>query len=84
MPRPYPNRRRRRPGRRPPDRFSGSGGGPAPGFTPPVYKAVYDWLMPGLRGAGAKCSSTRFPAGSCSRSRWAGRCWAIRGWACSA
>jgi hypothetical protein len=54
MPRPYPNRRRR-PGRRPPNRYSGSGSAGRPrGFTPPVYKVIYDLLMPGLHGAERK------------------------------
>jgi hypothetical protein len=55
MPRRSPNRRRRQPGRRPPNRYSGfSGSSPLQGFTPPVFKAVYDLLMPSLRGAGRK------------------------------
>jgi hypothetical protein len=55
MPRPYPHGRRRRPGRRPPHRYSGSGGPARPqGFTPPVFKAFYDVFLPGLRGAEKK------------------------------
>jgi hypothetical protein len=55
MPRPYPNGSRRRPGRRPPRRCSGSDGSDRPqGFTPPVFKPFYDLFMPGLRGAERK------------------------------
>jgi hypothetical protein len=43
MPRRYPNRRRRRPGRRPPHRYSG-------GFTPPGVDSFYRVAMPGLAG----------------------------------
>jgi hypothetical protein len=42
MPRRHPNRRRRRPGRRPPHRYSG--------FTPPGLDAFYRATMPGLAG----------------------------------
>jgi hypothetical protein len=55
MPRRYPHGRRRRPGRRPPQRYSGPGGSARPqGFTPPVFKTFYDLFMPGLRGAEKK------------------------------
>jgi hypothetical protein len=55
MPRSYPHGKRRRPGRRPPHRYSGSGGSARPqGFTPPVFKAFYDLFLPGLRGAARK------------------------------
>jgi hypothetical protein len=55
MPRRYPNGRRRRPGRRPPDRYSGSGGSTRPaGFTPPAFRPFYDLFMPGLRGTEEK------------------------------
>jgi len=55
MPRPYFHRRRRRPGRRPPRRYSGSGALARPqGFTPPVFKTFYDLFLPGLRGAERK------------------------------
>jgi hypothetical protein len=55
MPRRYPHGRRRRPGRRPPQRYSGSGGSARPqGFTPPVFRPFYDLFMPGLRGAEKK------------------------------
>ncbi len=51
MPRRYPNRRRRRPGRRPPNRYSGWHGSAQPqGFTPGVFRTYYDLLLPGLRG----------------------------------
>jgi hypothetical protein len=43
MPRRYPNRRRHRPGRRPPQRYSG-------GFTPPGVDSFYRVAMPGLAG----------------------------------
>jgi hypothetical protein len=56
MPRPYPHgRRRRRPGRRPPHRYSGPGDSARPqGFTPPVFRTFYDLFLPGLRGAEKK------------------------------
>jgi hypothetical protein len=55
MPQRYPHGRRRRPGRRPPQRYSGSGGSARPpGFTPPVFRPFYDLFMPGLRGAEKK------------------------------
>ena len=47
MPRPYPKRRRRRPGRRPPDRYSG-------GFTPPGLDSTYRAGMPYLAGRGKR------------------------------
>jgi hypothetical protein len=52
MPRRYPQGRRRRPGRRPPQRYSGLGSSARPqGFTPSIYRPFYDLMMPGLRGA---------------------------------
>ena len=52
MPRPYPNRGRRRPGRRPPDRYSGHRCPPRPGgFTAGALGSFYRVLLPGLRGA---------------------------------
>ena len=64
MPRPYPRGRRRRPGRRPPHRYSGSGGSARPqGFTPPVFKVFYDLLLPGLRGAERKRFFNQVSAG---------------------
>ncbi len=51
MPRRYPDRRRRRPGRRPPVRYSGwHGPGRADGFTGPGFRQLYRWLLPGLGG----------------------------------
>jgi hypothetical protein len=51
MPRPYPNRRRRRPGRRPPNRYSGRQGPPQScGFTPGGLRTFYNIFMPTLRG----------------------------------
>ena len=52
MPRRYPDRRRRRPGRRPPGRHGGvrDTGGPE-GFTGTGFRQVYRWLLPGLAGA---------------------------------
>jgi hypothetical protein len=51
MPRPYPNRRRRRPGRRPPNRYSGRLGPTQPqGFTPGGLRTFYKASMPTLRG----------------------------------
>jgi hypothetical protein len=51
MPRRYPNGRRRRPGRRPPNRFAGRHG-PAQtqGFTPAGFRTFYNVFMPGLQG----------------------------------
>src|SRR5262245_46348651 len=49
MGRRYPNRRRRRPGRRPPDRYSGLGQDSS-GFTPAGLDTFYKALMPGLGG----------------------------------
>ena len=51
MPRPYPHRRRRRPGRRPTHRYSGYRGAPRPGgYTAGVLGPLYHVLLPGLRG----------------------------------
>jgi hypothetical protein len=51
MPRRDPHRRRRRPGRRPPDRYSGRHGPPQPqGFTPAGLRTFYDLCLPALRG----------------------------------
>jgi hypothetical protein len=49
MARPYPNGRRRRPGRRPPNRYSGRHG-PPQGFTTGGFGPFYRALFPGLRG----------------------------------
>ena len=55
MARPYPHRRRRRPGRRPPHRYSGPRGGPRPGgFTAGALGPLYRVLLPGLRGGEKK------------------------------
>ena len=55
MPRPYPNGRRRRPGRRPPHRYSGHRGPPkSGGFTPGSLGSLYRVLLPGLRGTEKK------------------------------
>src|SRR4051812_47592583 len=50
MPRPYP-RRRRRPGRRPPNRFKHTAEARARGFTAGPFGAFYAATLPGLRGA---------------------------------
>jgi hypothetical protein len=50
MPRPYPNGRRRRPGRRPPNRYSGRHDPPARGFTFGGFDTFYRIFFPGLRG----------------------------------
>ena len=51
MPRPYPHGRRRRPGRRPPNRYSGRYGSAQPqGFTPTGFRTFYNLFMPGLQG----------------------------------
>ena len=55
MPRPYPHRGRRRPGRRPPHRYSGHRDPPRPGgFTAGALGPLYRVLLPGLRGAEKK------------------------------
>jgi len=55
MPRLYPNRRRRRPGRRPPHRYADHGGPPRPGgFTAGALGPLYRVLLPGLRGGEKK------------------------------
>ena len=47
-----PPRRRRRPGRRPPDRDTGGPGPPRPaGFTGPGSLQAWAWILPGLGGA---------------------------------
>ena len=51
MARPYPHRRRRRPGRRPPHHYSIPRGSPKPGgFTAGALGSLYRVLLPGLRG----------------------------------
>jgi hypothetical protein len=51
MSRPYPNRRRRRPGRPPPNRYDGGPGPPRPqGFTPAGYRVLYDLMLRTLQG----------------------------------
>jgi hypothetical protein len=55
MPRRYRHGRRRRPGRRPLQRYSGLGSSARPqGFTPSIYRPFYDLMMPGLQGAAKK------------------------------
>jgi hypothetical protein len=55
MPRRYPDRRRIRPGRRPPNRFSNKGAPPpGPGFTGYGFGSFYRVLLPGLRGRGKR------------------------------
>ena len=74
MPRSYPHGRRRRPGRRPPHRYSGSGGSARPqGFTPPVFKVFYDLFMPGLRGAERKRFFNEVSGWIVLPWRWSGR-----------
>jgi hypothetical protein len=52
MPRSRPHRNRRRPGRRPPNRYLGGNAASRPGgFTPPGFDAVYRLLMPNLSGS---------------------------------
>jgi hypothetical protein len=51
MPRRSPHRRRR-PGRRPPNRYSGGHGPPRPaGFTGPGFRQAWAVILPGLGGA---------------------------------
>jgi hypothetical protein len=45
MSKPYPNRRRRRPGRRPPHRYSGRFHGPQ-GYTGPGFRQLCDAFLP--------------------------------------
>ncbi len=55
MPRPYPDRRRRRPGRKPPNRYAGRRGPPRPsGFTAGALGPLYRVLLPSLRGGEKK------------------------------
>jgi hypothetical protein len=51
MPRRYSDRRRRRPGRSPPRRYTGGPGPSRPqGFTPAGYRVLYDLMLPTLQG----------------------------------
>jgi hypothetical protein len=51
MARRYPNGRRRRPGRRPPNRYSGRHcSTQSQGFTPAGFRTFYNVFMPGLQG----------------------------------
>ena len=54
MPRPYPHRRRRRPGRRPPHHYSGPRGPRPGGFTAGALGPLCRVLLPGLRGGEKK------------------------------
>jgi hypothetical protein len=46
-----PPRGRRRPGRRPPNRYKGGPGPPRPaGFTGPGFRQLHRAMLPGLRG----------------------------------
>jgi hypothetical protein len=50
-----PPNRRRRPGRRPPNRYSGRHGPPTlQGFTGPGFRQLYEWMLPGLGGTAKK------------------------------
>jgi hypothetical protein len=50
-----PPHRRRRPGRRPPNRDSGGHGRPRPsGFTGPGFRQLHRWTLPGLKGTEKK------------------------------
>ena len=67
-----PPRRRRRPGRRPPNRYSGGHGPPRPaGFTGPGFRQLHRWILPGLEGAEKKryfnavCGGIVLAAGIC-------------------
>ena len=51
MSRPYPNRRRKRPARRPPNRYRGGGPPVRPdGFQDLGLRHVYDLILPGSSG----------------------------------
>ena len=51
MSRPYPNRRRKRPGRRPPHRYRGGGLPIRPNsFQDFGLRHIYNLIMPGVRG----------------------------------
>ena len=51
MSRPYPNRRRKRPGRRPPHRYRGGGPPVRPdSFQDFGFRHIYDLVFPGIRG----------------------------------
>ncbi len=80
MPRRYPDRRRRRPGRRPSHRYwGGHGPGPADGFTGPGFRQLYDWILPGLGGAEKKTFFNEVSRGIILA---AGFCGAFLGLAC--
>jgi hypothetical protein len=64
MPRSYPNGRRRRPGRRPPDRYlGGQGRSQSQGFTPPGLRSFYDVCMPALKGREKRAFFNRVSGG---------------------
>jgi hypothetical protein len=64
MGRPYPNRRRKRPGRRPPHRYRGGSLPVRPnGFTDFGLRHVYDLLMPHIRGRDRRLYFNRWSAG---------------------
>ena len=80
MARSYPNRRRRRPGRRPPRRYSGGHGPPRPhGFTGPGFRQLYRWILPGLEGHEKKRYFNEVSRGIVLA---AGLCGAVLGLAC--
>ena len=64
MSRPYPNRRRKRPGRRPPNRYRGGGPPVRPdGFQDLGLRHVYDLILPGIRGGDRRRFFNRAAAG---------------------
>ena len=75
-----PPRRRRWPGRRPPDRYWGGQGSPRPaGFTGPGFRQAWGWILPGLEGAEKK---RHFNQVSCGIVLAGGLCGLLLGLAC--
>src|SRR3954469_21981555 len=63
MARRFPRGRRRRPGRRPPNRYSGRGGPTQHrGFTGHGFTLLYDLLLPGLVGRNKRAFFNRISA----------------------
>ena len=95
MPRPYPDRGRRRPGRRPPNRYPGGAGPDAArrrphGFTGPFFGPAYDMFLP-LRGRERRAYFNRAAvilglaagyAGLVQGYQWAGPIGAVFGLGC--
>jgi hypothetical protein len=75
-----PSHRRRRPGRRPPRRYSGGHGPFRPyGFTGPGFRQLYGWMLPGLGGPEKRRYFNEVSVGIVLA---AGLCGAVLGLAC--